>query len=108
MNDSYLLFAGELPEYLGGWHDYVGSYSSVDQALNNVPVAASWFHIVHDSPEGTQIRHGGRTWMCVPFENVVEGQRFYVNPSDDRYRTRTSRPLSRCPRFANTLVWVNL
>jgi hypothetical protein len=49
MNDSYLLFAGELPEYLGGWHDYVGSYSSVDQALHNVPIAASWFHIVHDN-----------------------------------------------------------
>ena len=63
---------------------------------------------VDDSPQGTQIRHDGRTRMCVAFENVVEGQRFYVNPRDDRYRTRTSRPLSRCPRFANTLVWVNL
>lgn len=49
MNDSYLLFAGELSSPLGGWHDYVGSYSSVDEALSNVPVSAGWFHIVHDS-----------------------------------------------------------
>jgi hypothetical protein len=64
--------------------------------------------IRNDSPLDTQIRHDGRTRLCVRFENVVEGQRFYVNPRDDRYLTRTSRPLSRCPRFANTLVWVNL
>lgn len=49
MNGSYLLFAGELPEFLGGWHDWVGAYSSIDEALSNVPASASWFHIVHDN-----------------------------------------------------------
>lgn len=58
------------------------------------------------STPGTRIRHGGRTRMCVHFSNLPEGQIFFVNPRDENHLTRSARPLSRCPRFANTFVWV--
>lgn len=58
------------------------------------------------TPEGTRIRHNGRTRMCVPFGNLGEGRQFYVNPRDATYLTRSSRPATRCPRFVGTLVWV--
>ena len=48
--ESFILFAGDCEDLpTGGWHDYVGSYSSVDEALENVPTTAEWFHIVHDN-----------------------------------------------------------
>lgn len=60
------------------------------------------------SPVGTRIRSPGTGHrQCVAFESLVEGQRFYVEARSDSYLTRTSRPLSRCPRFVNTFVWVN-
>lgn len=49
MNEPYQLFAGEISNPLGGWHDYVGSFSTVDEALSNVPVTAEWFHVVFDN-----------------------------------------------------------
>lgn len=58
------------------------------------------------TPEGTRIRRAGRVRQCVHFSNLSEGQIFFVNPRDDTYLTRSSRPLSRCPRFADTFVWV--
>lgn len=60
------------------------------------------------SPVGTRIRSSSTgPRQCVPFESLVEGQRFFVEPRSSSYLTRTSRPLSRCPRYANTFVWVN-
>lgn len=58
------------------------------------------------TPESQRIRHGGRIRQCVHFSNISEGQIFFINPRDEVYLTRSSRPLSRCPRFANTFVWV--
>lgn len=43
----YLLFAGPLSPQ-GGWRDFIDSFDTLEEALENVPLDAEWYHVVHE------------------------------------------------------------
>lgn len=46
MAKRYLLFAGEYYYPSGGFHDYKGSFETINDARSNVMLHHDWYHIV--------------------------------------------------------------
>lgn len=63
---------------------------------------------VSTSPIGTEIRFNGRRRLCVDFDTLTTGQKFWRNSrdADEDCLTRTERPLSRCRMWRGRPVWI--
>jgi hypothetical protein len=61
MVERYLLFKGDAYYPSGGWHDFKGSFSSIEAAVDHVIslgiTSMDWYHVV-DSTTGEIVKQG--------------------------------------------------